>query len=182
MTSISSAFAAQSYSPLSRLQDELASEVSSGAINSSDQNALSAALTDIDSQLKSEMQSAGGAQRPSPDDMNSKIGDLIAGEVSNGKLTSAQADELKKVFANAFSGGPRGAGGPPPGGPGGPGADGTDDSSSTTSTGTTGSDVTQMLQDFLKLIQDSQGSSTSYGTDGSSLVTQIQSLLVNYQA
>ena len=175
MSSISSAVGAQSFSPLTRLQDELASEVSSGAVNSSDQNALSAALTDIDSELKSQMQSAGGAQPPSPGDMKSKINSLIAGEVSNGKLTSAQADELKNVFANAFKGGPHGAGGD---------ADGDGDSSAAaSSTSSTSSDVSKLLQDFLKLIQDSQGSSSSsYGTDGNGLAAQIQSLIVNYQA
>ena len=48
MSSISSAVGAQSFSPLTQLQNELSSEVSSGAIGSSDQGALSAALTDID--------------------------------------------------------------------------------------------------------------------------------------
>ena len=135
-------------------------------------------------------QFAGGTQPPSPGDMQSKIDSLISNEVSNGKLTSAQADELKKVFANAFKGGPHGAGGPPPGGASGTDADGDSDNSSSTSstsststTSSTSSDVAQLLQDFLKLAQDSQGSSSSsYGTDGSSLTAQIQSLIVNYQA
>jgi len=48
--------------------------------------------------------------------MKSKIDDLIAGEVQNGKLTSDQAEELKNVFAKVFS-----HGGGPQGGPGGPG-------------------------------------------------------------
>ncbi len=183
MTSISSTFAAQSFSPLSRLQDELTSEVSSGTISSSDQNALSAALSDIDLQLKSQMQSAGSGQPPSPTDMQSKINDLIAGEVTNGKLTSAQADELKNVFANAFQHGPGGAGGPPPGGPPpGAGGDGSGGSNAAGSTSTTSSDASKLLQDFLKLIQDLQSSSSSYGTDGNSLAAQIQSLIVNYQA
>ena len=109
MTSISSAMGAQSFSPLSRLQSELTSEVSSGAISSGDQSALSSALNDIDASLKSQAQS--GGSRPSPGAMKSKIDSLIAGEVKDGKLTSAQADELKNVFANAFQGGPGGAGG-----------------------------------------------------------------------
>ena len=49
-----------------------------------------------------------GSAPPSPDEMKSKINDLIAGEVSSGKLTSAQGDELKNVFANTFKGGPGG--------------------------------------------------------------------------
>ena len=195
MSSISSAVGAQSFSPLTQLQNELSSEVSSGAISSSDQGALSAALTDIDLELKSEMQSASGTQPPSPGDVQSKIDSLIANEVSNGKLTSAQADELKNVFAKAFKGGPHGAGGPPAGGPGGVGGDADGDgdgsssnatsststSSTSSSSGSTNSNASQVLQDFLKLLQNSQGSSASYSTGGNSLASQIQSLLVNYQ-
>jgi hypothetical protein len=181
MSSIMSATAMpQSFSPLSRLQSELASEVSSGAISSGDQSALSSALSDIDTALKSQAPSAGS--RPSPDAMKSKIDDLIAGEVKDGKLTSAQADELKNVFAKTFQGGPGGAGGP--GGPGGADSDGDSDGSSSTSStqSSTDSDVSKLLTDFLKLIKDSQGSKSTYSSSGDSLASQIQSLIVNYQA
>lgn len=164
----------QSFSPLSRLQNELASEVSAGTISSSDQSALSTALTDIDSALKSE-RTAGG-QPPPRADMQSKINGLISDEVSNGKLTSAQADELKSVFANAFKGGPGGAGGPPPGGAG------VGNSEAAGGTNSSDSDLSTVLSDFLKLLQNSQGSSSGYGTSGNSLISQIQSLIVNYQA
>jgi hypothetical protein len=87
------------------LQNELQSEVSSGAVSANDQDALSAALDDINSTLRSQRPQPGSA-RPSPDEMKSKIDDLIAGEVQNGKLTSDQAEELKNVFAKAFSHGP----------------------------------------------------------------------------
>src|SRR5215467_2571127 len=121
MTSISSAGLAPSAftSPRDLLQNELQSEVSSGAISADDQSALSSALDDIDSALKSERESdqASGAGRPTHEQMQSKINDLIANEVQNGTLTSDQADELKNVFAKAFSHGGDGAGGP--GGPGG---------------------------------------------------------------
>src|SRR5262249_40914831 len=112
MTSISSAgLASHSFtSPRELLQNELLSEVSSGAVSADDQDALSAALDDIDSTLRSQRPESGSA-RPSPDEMKSKIDDLIASEVQNGKLTSDQADELKNVFAKAFSHGPGGAGG-----------------------------------------------------------------------
>jgi hypothetical protein len=44
-------------------------------------------------------------------------------------------------------------------------------------------DIDQVMQDFLKLIQDSQDNSgSSYSASGSSLLSQIQSLIVNYQA
>lgn len=89
MTSISAASAGSYQSPLQRLQQELQSEVSAGTIPASDQSALSTALTDIDTALqqsRSSDQSSG--TRPSADDLNSKIDDLISSEVSNGTLTS----------------------------------------------------------------------------------------------
>ena len=52
MTSISAASAQTYQSPLQKLQDELLSEVKSGAIKSSDQDALASALTDIDSAMQ----------------------------------------------------------------------------------------------------------------------------------
>ena len=214
MSSISSISLPQS--PLSRLQSELASEVSAGTVSSTDQSALSSALTDIDSAMKSGATSSGGT-RPSPDAMKAKIDGLIDGEVKDGKLTSVQADELKNVFAKAFSGGPGGAGGPGgpggAGGPGGPGGAGGGGGSSKTSTdpadtngdgtvsaaeqaaydakkaaspdsssSSTKSDATKLVQDFLKLLQDSNGSASSYSTAGDSQKAQIQSLVVNYQA
>lgn len=127
MSSIVSAGPAlQSVSPLSRLQIELASEVSAGLVSADDQAALGSALKDIDTALKSQAPSSGA--RPSPEAIKSKIDSLIAGEVADGKLTSAQADELKNVFAKAFdgSGGAGGAGGPGKagGGAGAPGGGG----------------------------------------------------------
>jgi hypothetical protein len=125
----------QSFSPLSRLQSTLASEVSSGAISSSDQSALSSALSDIDSALKSQAPQAGSSPSsgtpPSRDAIKSKIDSLIADEVKSGKLTSAQADELKQVFAKAFQGHHQGGGEGGPGGPGGPGGGGGANSTST---------------------------------------------------
>jgi len=98
----------QQQSPLSLLQNELTSEVSSGTISASDQSALGSALTDINSALQSNTSSS----PPSPSDMKSKIDSLISQEVQNGKLTSNQATELQNVFSSAFSkGGPGGPGG-----------------------------------------------------------------------
>ena len=58
----------------------------------------------------------GGTKFTLPATCKSKIDNLIAGEVSSGKLTSAQATELQGVFQAAFAGGPAnssGAGAPP---------------------------------------------------------------------
>ena len=186
MTSISAASAQTYQSPLQKLQDELLSEVKSGAIKSSDQDALASALTDIDSAMQASRASdQASGTRPSPDELKSKIDDLIAGEVSSGKLTSDQATELQGIFKAAFANGPGGAGGPPPGGRGGPppadGASSTDDSSSSTTS------IEDILKQFLESLQESlsASSSTSYGASGSSSTSSSGSftaLLIDYQS
>ncbi len=108
MTSISAASASTYQSPLQKLQDELQSQVTSGAISSNDQGALSSALTDIDSQVQSS-RSSDQSSSGKPGDIKSKIDDLISSEVSSGKLTSDQATELQGVFKAAFANGPGGA-------------------------------------------------------------------------
>jgi hypothetical protein len=192
MTSIATAGAAGYLSPRDRLQNELLSEVSSGSISSSDQSALSSALDDIDQSLKADRTSDSQASGPpSPDQMKSKIDDLINGEVQNGKLTSAQATELQNVFSNAFAkGGPGGAGGP--GGPGGAGghhghhgggageASSSDSSSSAadalvsainsnSSDATSSTDGTDsLIQTFLQSLKDSQQQGAGYTANGDS--------------
>ncbi|MCK1387876.1 hypothetical protein [Bradyrhizobium sp. 21] len=189
MTSISAASAGNHQSPLQRLQQQLQSEVSAGTVSSSDQSALSTALTDIDKALqqsRSSDQSSGA--RPSKDDIKSKIDDLISNEASNGTLTSDQADELKNVFQSAFANGPGGAGGPggtggPPPGP--PPDDSSSDSSSTdpisnTSTTSTTADI---LKQFLEALQQSQSSASSYGASGSSSSSSdLSALLIDYKS
>ena len=187
MTSISAASAQTYQSPLQKLQDELLSEVKSGAIKSSDQDALASALTDIDSAMQASRASdQARGTRPSPDQLKSKIDDLIAGEVSSGKLTSDQATELQGIFKAAFANGPGGAGGPPPGGRGGPppadGASSTDDSSSSTTS------IDDILKQFLQSLQESlsASSSTTYGATGSSSTSSssgsFSALLIDYQS
>jgi hypothetical protein len=183
MTSISSAGLAQHAftSPRELLQNELLSEVSSGAISTDDQDALSAALDDIDSTLRSQRPEPGSA-RPSPSEMKSKIDDLIATEVQNGKLTSDQAEELKNVFANAFSQGPGGAGGPQ-GGPGGPGGSCAPGGSGDASASSDSSDqLSQLLDDFLKLVQQSLSKNSTYDASGDTGSVSITALVMNYQA
>lgn len=174
MSSIASATTLpQSFSPLSRLKTELASEVSAGTISSSDQSALSSALDAIDSAMQASRPTA-GSKPPSPEEMQAKIDSLIEDQVSSGKLTTDQAEELKTVFANAFEGGPGGAGGPPPGsGP---------DDSSTSSSSSSDSDLAMVLTDFLQSLKDSKSSSTGYGSSGDSLSSQLQSLILDYSA
>src|SRR5216684_7891351 len=197
MTSISAISSSNYQSPLQKLQDELQAEINSGTIGSSDQDALSSALTDIDSSLQSSRASdSAGGTRPSPGDLKSKIDDLIAGEVSSGKLTSDQATELQGVFKAAFANGPGCAGGP--GGAGGAhghhgghgGPPPTDSASSTDSTSSSSgtSSADDILQQFLQSLQDSlsASSSTQYsatGTSGtgSNSSTSFSALLIDYQ-
>ena len=178
MTSISAASAQTYQSPLQKLQDELLSEVKSGAIKSSDQDALASALTDIDSAIQASRASdQASGTRPSPDGLKSKIDDLIAGEVSSGKLTSEQATELLGIFKAAFANGPGGAGGPPPA----DGASSSDDSSSSTTS------IEDILKQFLESLQESlsASSSTTYGPTGGSSASNSASfsaLLIDYQS
>lgn len=191
MTSISAASASNHQSPLQKLQQELQSEVSDGTISSSDQSALTTALQDIDTALQQSRSSdQSGGTRPSKDGLKSKIDDLISTEVSNGTLTSDQADELKGVFQSAFSkgpGGPGGAGGPPPGPP--PSDDGSSDSASSTgqtaSSSSTDSGTAKILEQFLQALQQSQSSSSSYGANGttsSSSSSDFSALLIDYKS
>jgi len=197
MTSISAASTNTYQSPLQKLQDELLSEVNSGAISSSDKDALSSALTDIDSAMQASRASdQASGTRPSHDQLKSKIDDLIAGEVSSGKLTSDQATELQGVFKAAFANGPGGAGGP--GGPGGPGGaggpppggpppSGDASSSDDTSSSSSSTSIDDILKQFLESLQESlsASSSTSYGATGttsSSSSASFSALLIDYQS
>lgn len=207
MSALSSVgFNSQSHtSPLQRLQNELAKEVQSGQINSADQSALSDALSSIDAALQSDFQSSqASGTRPSPDDIKSKIDDLISSQVDSGALTSDQAEELKSVFANAAPkggpgggggpGGPGGAGGPPPGPPPSDSSDSDSDdtisslleslTSSTSSSEDSSStnDLQTMLSNFLKSLQDTLNkSSTSYSSSGQS-GSFSAALLIDYKS
>ncbi len=186
MTAISAASGSTYQSPLQRLQDELQSEVNSGAVGSADQDSLSSALTDIDTSMQAGRASdqAGGTP-PSSDEMKSKLDDLINQEVSSGKLTSDQATELQGVFKAAFaqgSGGAHGhhggAGGPPP----------SDAATSTDDASTPANSVSDVLQQFLQSLQDSlsTSASSSYNSAGSASTSangsSLSALLVDYQS
>src|SRR4029078_9593931 len=137
---------------------------------SSDQSALSSALTDIDSALQAGRSSdQPSGNRPSAGDLKSKIDDLIQSEVSSGKLTSDQATELQGVFKAAFANGPGGAGGP--GGPGGPGGaggpppggpppSGDASSSDDTSSSSSSTSIDDILKQFLESLQESLSASS----------------------
>jgi hypothetical protein len=188
MTSISATSSNTYQSPLQKLQEELQAEVTSGAVGSSDQDALSSALTDIDASLQSSRASdSTSGTKPAPGDLKSKIDGLIAGEVSSGKLTSDQATELQGVFKAAFAHGPGGAGGHHGGHDGPPPADSAASTDSTSSASGTSS-ASDILQQFLQSLQTSlsASSSTSYGATGNSSAagtasSSFSALLVDYQ-
>ncbi len=192
MSSISAASGSSYQTPLQKLQQELQADITSGKISTGDQDALSSALTDIDSSLQSDKSGQTASSKPpSPDDLKSKIDDLISGEVSSGKLTADQATELQGVFKSAFSGGGAGGvkghhgghGGPPP-------SDSTTSADGAPSTDSTDSstDPNDILQKFLSSLQDSlaASSSTSYSATGNtgaaaSNSASFSALLVDYQ-
>jgi hypothetical protein len=215
MSSVSSLGSSQyTYnSPLQQLEAELQSEVSAGTVSSSDESALSSALTSINNSLTADQsssgsQAAGSTGDSGPGDIKSKINNLIQAQVSSGALTSDQATELQNLFSNTFGNGPGGSGGQGgPGGPGGPQGFGgpppgpppsggsssasaleqlLDSSSSTDASSTDGSSsdsnsLSNVLQDFLKQLQDSQ--SLSYGANGATTASSsLSSTLLNYQA
>jgi|HubBroStandDraft_2_1064218.scaffolds.fasta_scaffold82429_3 hypothetical protein len=212
MSSVSSLGSSQyTYSsPLQQLEAELQSEVSAGTVSSSDQSALSSALTSINSSLTADQssQTAGspdGTGGNGPGDIKSKINSLIQAQVASGALTSNQATELQNLFSNTFGngpdgsggaggpGGPQGFGGPPPGPPpsGSSSASAvaqlldsssSTDASSSDSSSTDSTSLSNILQDFLKQLQDAQ-SSLSYGANGATTAaSSLGSTLINYQA
>lgn len=200
MTSISATSGSTYLSPLQQLQDQLQTDVNSGAVASSDQGALSSALTDINSSLQSGAAGdSSSGSNASPGDLKSKIDGLIANEVSSGKLTSDQATELQGIFKQAFAATPGAVGGADPaggagstggahathhghhGGHGGPPPAG----ASSSTDGTSADDV---LQQFLQSLQNSLSASspTSYTSSGGSTPagdssSSFSALLVNYQ-
>lgn len=142
-----------SFSPRAFLQGELTSQISSGQIKASDKAALTSALDDIDSALKT-----AGAGSSGPADMASKIDDLISEQEKTGKLTSEQASELRDFFSDVFAKGPQQAG---------------------QGSGTSASDQNDIIDQFLKVLQEaSQYGYTSVG--GSAVSTN--SLLLDVTA
>jgi hypothetical protein len=209
-------------SPLQRLEAELQSEASAGTISSSDQSALSSALTSINDSLTSGQSSSsdsqpsgfnGGNGDVGPGNIKSKISSLIQAQVSSGALTSSQGTELQNLFSTTFDNGPGDQGGsagsnggPPPSLPLGPYPSGSGSSASSlsglgsaidqllngsppststdASSGNSSADNTSLsnvLKDFLKLLQDAQ--SYSYGANGTAATSGSNgSTLINYQA
>jgi len=150
---------AQTSSPLTILQSQLTSQISAGKINSADQSTLSTAISGIVQTVQQEVSSSGG-QPPPPEQLQGKIGSLIDQQVSDGKLTSDQASELKSVFSGAA-----------------PyvGAAGGGSSTGATSSGS----QSDALSSFLESLQGSTGQSV-YNAKAKTTLTGSSSLLLNY--
>lgn len=152
-------------SPKDRIQNQLETQAAAGTVKATDVDALSAAIDEIDAAMTQGLSgSIAGGTRPSSGEIGDKISGLIDGLVDQGKLTSDQAEELKEVFANAI----------PQGGPGGLAAASSGDESSF--------DTNELIQELLKMLQDSQSKSASYGANGSASDRLAgTSLIVDFQ-
>lgn len=180
MTSISGSMStAAMMSPNDRMKLALQSAVSAGTVNSADQSALSSAMDDIDTAMKSGGPPTAGTSQSA---MKTKVDGLIDQEVSDGKLTSDQATELKSVYAQAaakMGHGHHAHGGPPP-------SDDSDDplsttaasatsaTSSTSSADTTKAAIDQLMA-FLQQLEQSVSSSSTYGSTGTSTASNSTS-------
>lgn len=181
MSSISASLSSTFRSPLQRLENRLDQAVSSGTIPSADKQALSSALQSIDQTLQSDRAGQGTGARPDGATLKARVEGLIEAQVKSGALTDNQAGELKQLFAQGGpgKGGPEGAGGL--GGllAGRPGSD-PDGDGDTDGAGSSDKDMSSLIQDFLKLLQDSQGG--VYGSNGTKTSGTLGALMVDTQA
>lgn len=203
-TNLSQLFSAQrpppSHGGKARVSDAIQSEAASGQISSTDATALTSALDSIDTSLSADRASAQSSSSSStsssstearldPSKIKDRIDGLIADQVTNGTLTSDQADTLKQIFSAQAPGGQQGSGGddqdgfsvdaagssggtgkvhhghrgPPPGPP--PSdtlaADATTNSSTTTGSSASGDAGTGSVTDLLKSFMDQLQASQS---------------------
>ena len=177
----------QTHSGKNRMADAIQKQEASGALSSTDADALTSALSSIDSSLSSSSSSSTSTTRLDPSSMKDRIDSLISDQVSSGTLTSDQASELKNLFAShgksvtsSSSGsgsdtdGPQGP--PPPGPP--PGAD----ASASSSSGSTSS-TSDLLSAFMQQLQAAQSNGTGYAASGQSSTAQSSSaLLFDFQS
>jgi len=177
----------QTHSGKNRMADAIQKQEASGALSSTDADALTSALSSIDSSLSSSSSSSTSTTRLDPSSMKDRIDSLISDQVSSGTLTSDQASELKNLFAShgksvtssssdsgSDTDGPQGP--PPPGPP--PGAD----ASASSSSGSTSS-TSDLLSAFMQQLQAAQSNGTGYAASGQSSTAQSSSaLLFDFQS
>ncbi|MGC5781090.1 hypothetical protein J4O73_20435 [Methylobacterium sp. NFXW15] len=174
-----------------RMSSTIKSELSSGALSSTDATALTSALDAIDTSLSSSTgtgSTAAASSRLDPGSMKDRIDSLISDQVDSGALTSDQADELKNLFASggrsteasSSASGTSEIGGPPPGPPPGGSPDGTTSDGSSSTSGTSSSDL---LSTFMQQLQAAQSKNAAYGATGSSQYSVNNSaLLIDFRS
>ncbi|WP_206335784.1 hypothetical protein [Rhizorhabdus phycosphaerae] len=201
MTSISGSMSRMSMPSMNDiLKSKLQSAVTAGTVKAEDQTALSSALDDIDSVMKSS-----GPPKPGmdPSAIKEKVSGLIDQEVADGKLTEEQAAELREFLDNAARNGPaggqvadasgeqdgeafaidgmsgpRGPGGPPPPPP----ANEETSDDSTTSLADAREDAVEALMTFLEQLSKSTAENSVYTSGGTSSGSNYSSLLVDKTA
>lgn len=137
------------FSPRAFLQEQLNSQISVGQIKSSDKGALTSAFDQIGASL-------GGPPTGKPNfgDMASKVDGLISEREKSGKLTSEQASELRAFFESVKKGAPGSASAP--------------------GAGFGSIDNYDVIDEFLKLInQSNQNAYTSNGVGSSSFTSML---------
>lgn len=206
MTSISGSMSRMSMPSMNDiLKSQLQSAVTAGTVKAEDQTALSSALDDIDSVMKSS-----GPPKPGidPSAIKEKVSGLIDQEVADGKLTEEQAAELRELLDNAAKNGPaggqameasgeqdgeafaidgmsgpRGPGGPPPPPPASEETsdDATSDDSAT-SLDAARENAVEALMTFLEQLSKSTAENSVYTSGGTSSGSNYSSLLVDKTA
>ena len=192
ISSTSQAYTAQAtshaHSGKNRMASAIQQQEASGALSSTDADALTSALSSIDSSLSSASSSSTSSSRLDPSSMKDRIDSLISDQVRSGTLTSDQASELKNLFAShgksvssssdSDSGESDGPQGPPPPGPP-PGADASSSSSSTSGS----SSASDLLSAFMQQLQAAQSNGSGYAASGQSSTAQSSSaLLFDFQS
>ena len=194
MTSISAASTNTYQSPLQKLQDELLSEVNSGADQFVGQGRAVVGADRYrfgdagEPRQRPGRRHAAVARRPEIEDRRpdrrrsfQRQADQRSGHRTAGRLQGGLRQRSRRL---GWPGRP--AGGPPPGGHGGPPP--SDDASSSDDTSSSSTSIDDILKQFLQSLQESlsASSSTSYSATGttssSSSSASFSALLIDYQS
>lgn len=122
--------------------------------------------------------SAGSGQRLDPSQIQTALSKQLATDVSSGKITQAQSDQITHAFQSLQQNGPPGgAGGPPPGGPPpGGGAHHGHHHGSGAGSATDGSTLSQLLQ-TIGATAGGTGSTSSGGSGTTDTASYLSGLL-----
>jgi hypothetical protein len=187
MTAISAASTSDFSTYQRRIADRLNREVQSGAISAEDGQAIGTALRDLEAALAKEGAAAKASSQNSSGPSSTfkdKITALIDAEVAAGKLSAAQAKELRSVLGGHQSRGVHGAhyvdaALRPDGGNPLSDTDGDDGLAPLPAAPTTTNGISELLQQFLKILQDAQKTvnTVGYGASGSATLSPVAASL-----